>query len=55
MNGNRHFGKQEYYQAYLLLKLMKKDKQMRYLQREYKEWYGEELFINNEFKTAIEN
>ncbi len=55
MNGDRHFGKQEYYQAYLLLKLMKKDKQMRYLQREYKEWYGEELFINNEFKTAIEN
>ena len=38
--------KQGYQQAYLLMKLMKKESQMMRLSRKYAEWYGEDICAN---------
>lgn len=46
MNDDRKSGKDRYQQAYQILKLLKKDRQMRNLQRQYERWY-EEKFCEN--------
>lgn len=43
MKGNVLLGKEEYRQAYYILKLMKKEKQMQILKEVFIEWYGEEI------------
>lgn len=40
------FCKARYQQAYLLMKLMKRESQMMHLGRKYAEWYGEDICAN---------
>ena len=49
LTGKQKSGEQEewskanYQQAFQLLKLMRKERQMKRLQSRYREWYGEEI------------
>lgn len=47
------FCKARYQQAYLLMKLMKRESQMMHLGRKYAEWYGEDICANNAFSADL--